>query len=138
MKNVVIINKIMSEVDRIVKATETEYKNFKAFQLTRDAKTLFENAYRISCMNDLYYFFNNSGFSDMINNNISLYEEFFGSDSNLDSQVIESKLEDWLLKVDNLVTTSFPSLENYLSFPILLYVLNYLGEYLVRGVRKHA
>lgn len=75
MKNVVIINKIMSEVDRIVKATETEYKNFKAFQLTRDAKTLFENAYRISCMNDLYYFFNNSGFSDMINNNISLYED---------------------------------------------------------------
>ena len=69
---------------------------------------------------------------------LSLYEEFFGSDSNLDSQVIESKLEDWLLKVDNLVTTSFPSLENYLSFPILLYVLNYLGEYLVRGVRKHA
>lgn len=75
MKKVVIINKIMSEVDRIVKATETEYKNFKAFQLTRDAKTLFENAYRISCMNDLYYFFNNSGFSDMINNNISLYED---------------------------------------------------------------
>ena len=75
MKNVVIINKIMSEVDRIVKATEIEYKNFKAFQLTRDAKTLFENAYRISCMNDLYYFFNNSGFSDMINNNISLYED---------------------------------------------------------------
>ena len=69
---------------------------------------------------------------------LSLYEEFFGSDSNLDSQVIESKLEDWLLKVDNLVTTSFPSLENYLSFPILLYILNYLGEYLVRGVRKHA
>lgn len=69
---------------------------------------------------------------------LSLYEEFFGSDSKLDSQVIESKLEDWLLKVDNLVTTSFPSLENYLSFPILLYVLNYLGEYLVRGVRKHA
>ena len=75
MKKVVIINKIMSEVERIVKSTETEYKNFKAFQLTRDAKTLFENAYRISCMNDLYYFFNNSGFSDMINNNISLYED---------------------------------------------------------------
>ena len=75
MKKVVIIDKILSEVDRIVKATETEYKNFKAFQLTRDAKTLFENAYRISCMNDLYYFFNNSGFSDMINNNISLYED---------------------------------------------------------------
>ncbi len=69
---------------------------------------------------------------------LSLYEEFFGSDSNLDSQVIESNLEDWLPKVDNLVTTSFPSLENYLSFPILLYILNYLGEYLVRGVRKHA
>ena len=104
MKNVVIINKIMSEVDRIVKATEIEYKNFKAFQLTRDAKTLFENAYRISCMNDLYYFFNNSGFSDMINNNISLYEDdqigllhiynsLLGMTGNVMSELYESQFD---------------------------------------------
>ena len=68
---------------------------------------------------------------------IALYEEFFGADTKLDSLVIESKLDDWLLKVDSIVSTSCPSLENYLSFPILLYTLNYLGEYLVRGVRKH-
>ena len=68
---------------------------------------------------------------------IALYEEFVGTDTKLDSLVIESKLDDWLLKVDSIVSTSCPSLENYLSFPILLYTLNYLGEYLVRGVRKH-
>jgi len=80
MKNVttnneVIINNIRTEVERIVKSTEIEYAKFKTFQLTRDAKTLFENAYRISCINDLYYFFINSGFSDMIENNIILYQD---------------------------------------------------------------
>lgn len=79
MKNVIInneiINNIRTEVERIVKATIKEYEIFEEFQLNQDAKTLFGNAYYISSINDLYYFFVNSGFSDMIENNITLYQD---------------------------------------------------------------
>lgn len=75
MTNETIIEKINEQVKRIIKETTTEYDKFKSYQLTLTTKQVFENAYKISSINDLYFYFNESGFSDMINHNVDLYKD---------------------------------------------------------------
>lgn len=75
MTNETIIEKINKQVKRIIEETATEYDKFKSYQLTLTTKQVFKNAYKISSINDLYYYFNESGFSDMINNNVDLYKD---------------------------------------------------------------
>ena len=75
MTNETIIEKINEQVKRIIKETTTEYDKFKSYQLALTTKQVFENAYKINSINDLYFYFNESGFSDMINHNVDLYKD---------------------------------------------------------------
>lgn len=65
---------------------------------------------------------------------LRVYKEFFPITPETTGQSIEEKLEGGLLdEINEFLEDIIPSMEGYLSLPILLYTLNWVGEYLVRG-----
>lgn len=65
---------------------------------------------------------------------LKVYKEFFPITPETTGKSIEEKLEGGLLdEINEFLEDILPSMEGYLSLPILLYTLNWVGEYLVQG-----
>lgn len=74
MNNLDIIEEINAEIARIINKVKKEYEEFKEHYISLTSLEVFEAAFEINAMTDFFYFFDNDGFGEMINNKISLYE----------------------------------------------------------------